>query len=413
MSYRIFLEGPAYEDMKHSLETAFGERASVARLMRNADVLVYMDFKERLTDLERWLHRTKPFLATKTRLVCMPNLSLRSRRHLKDHPFHYLQLPSLDVFAIVGRILGELHVLNEETPEVPYLIGRSPGLLNVLKRLAQVAGVQDPILLEGESGTGKELLTQYVHEQRGQGELVAYNCAGLTAANVEEVLQGQGKAQGLYQLAAGGTCFLDEIGNMDDGGQANILRLIDNPNQSRLVFATGLNMKVALEDGSFRQELYHRISNCHIQIPPLRERSEDIPLLVNHIIDTFNAEQKSAIQRPLSYNPFYAYSWPGNIRQLQVVTRSALREMDGARDPLDEILIKNAITQAQEHIQGAENRDIPFYRGEDSWENLHDRALRIYLEDALNRYPGITPETLSLIGKGKTWVYKQVKKFEL
>ncbi|MFP4163799.1 MAG: sigma-54-dependent transcriptional regulator [Chitinispirillaceae bacterium] len=235
-------------------------------------------------------------------------------------------------------------------------IGDTPELEKIRELTCAVAESRSTILITGESGTGKELIARSIHYQspRAQGPFVKINCAALPEGLIESELFGhekgaftgavKGKA-GKFETASGGTLLLDEIGEMPFSAQAKLLRALqereiqkvggDDPIEIdvRIVATTNRELEEEIQNGRFREDLYYRLNVFHVDLPPLRERKEDIPMLVEHFIAKFNDENGFRVEgyAPECEEALTSYSWPGNIRELEnaveravVLTRSGL-----------------------------------------------------------------------------------------
>ena len=231
-------------------------------------------------------------------------------------------------------------------PNADGLVGRSPAFVAALAAVQRVAASMLPVLLLGESGTGKELFASAVHEasERAAGPFVVVDCAGLTETLFESELFGYEKGaftgavarkKGLVETAEGGTLFLDEIGDVPLGMQVKLLRLIESGTfrrvgsvetqkaDFRLVAATHKPLREMVADGRFRQDFYYRISAFPIQLPPLRERPDDIPMLVDSFLQRGAAGRNRVSVEPAALARLKTYSWPGNIRELRNVVERA------------------------------------------------------------------------------------------
>lgn len=229
------------------------------------------------------------------------------------------------------------------------IVGRSAALRETLERVRQVADTDAPVLLLGETGTGKELLARglHTHGPRRDRPFIAVNCAALPATLIESELFGYEKGAftgatqakpGRFELADRGTLLLDEVGDLDPSLQTKLLRVLENGEIQRLgatvtrkvhvrvIAATNRNLQRDLREGRFRPDLYYRLAVFPIQVPPLRQRLEDIPLLVWHFIESRNR----ALNRTITKIPkpamaaLQAYDWPGNVRELQNVIERAM-----------------------------------------------------------------------------------------
>jgi transcriptional regulator with PAS, ATPase and Fis domain len=241
-------------------------------------------------------------------------------------------------------MITEYIVLKEELAErrgAPRIIGEDAALRRVSQQLHRAAATDATVLLEGESGTGKELFARALHvlSPRSEGPFVAINCAAIPEHLLESELFGYekgaftGAAQrkpGRFELAHRGTLFLDEIGDLSLALQAKILRAIEakafervGGTQSlrvdvRVVAATNRNLKQRVSERQFREDLYFRLSVFPIQIPPLRERGDDVLMLARHFVDRFCRDlNKKLTLAPAAIEDLKAYSWPGNVRELQ------------------------------------------------------------------------------------------------
>jgi two-component system, NtrC family, response regulator AtoC len=236
-----------------------------------------------------------------------------------------------------------------QVPGGPAIVGRHPRLRAALKLLRRVAPTDSTVLLTGESGTGKELFAQTLHalSQRATGPFVAVNCAALPASLMENELFGHEKGAftgadrqhaGRFELAEGGTLFLDEIGELEMGVQAKVLRVLDEGGYERvgggetrranvrIVAATNRPLQRMVDDGTFRADLYFRLEVFPVDLPPLRERASDIPLLARHLIERIAHRHQRATPlldaegaALLEHHP-----WRGNVRELANVLERAV-----------------------------------------------------------------------------------------
>jgi transcriptional regulator with GAF, ATPase, and Fis domain len=247
------------------------------------------------------------------------------------------------------------------------IVGQSPALLEVLAKVAQVAPTPSAVLLLGETGTGKELLAHAIHDRspRRHGPLITVSCAALPPTLIETELFGHekgaftgatGARAGRFELAHGGTLFLDEIGELPLELQAKLLRVLQHGEfervgsgrpravDVRIVAATHRDLGQAMTDGRFREDLYFRLSVFPIEVPPLRARREDIPLLVWACITRRQAQLGRAIERvpKRAMDALRAYAWPGNVRELENVIERALILSTGPTLRLEEPLGRSA-----------------------------------------------------------------------
>ena len=245
------------------------------------------------------------------------------------------------------------------------IVGSSDGLRRVLAQVAKVARTDSTVLILGETGTGKELIARAIHARSGRANraFIRVNCAALPAALVASELFGHEKGAftgavqrrlGRFESADGGTIFLDEIGDLPMETQIMLLRVLQEREfervgstrpvsvDVRVLAATNRDLKAAVAAGSFREDLFYRLSVFPLQIPPLRERQDDIPPLVEYLIARYASKTgkiiKKADQKTLE--AFRAYEWPGNVRELQNVVERAVILCDGDTLSVDEAWLK-------------------------------------------------------------------------
>ena len=281
---------------------------------------------------------------------------------LRGGAYDFISKPiSLEELRVTLRNAIEARQLRREVAQVrkerarefnfSQIVGESPTMKKMLSLAAKVAESEvSSVLLQGESGTGKDLVAKAIHygSQRAEGPFVAINCAALPATLIESELFGYEKGaftdakarkEGLFEQAEGGTLLLDEIGELELSLQAKLLRVLeegafrrvgglkDIPLDVRVLAASNRDLKAESEAGRFRLDLYYRLSIIQIDIPPLRERGDDVLLLSQHYIDTLGARLRRNKVTGLSdevQEVFRSYDWPGNVRELRNVIERAL-----------------------------------------------------------------------------------------
>ncbi len=280
--------------------------------------------------------------------------------------FDYLTKP-FDVDAIVRvvrRALEQRRLVEENKSlrarvKQQELVGRSAAILEIYKQVARAAATSVPVLITGETGTGKEQVARSLHQrsQRSTGRFVAVDCGAIAESLMESELFGHargaftgasGARRGLFEEATGGTMFLDEIGDIGPKIQSQLLRALQEGEirrvgestpvkvDVRVVAATNKDLKALVAEGKFREDLLYRLDVVHLHLPPLRERREDIPALVEH----FAAIHARGGARPVvtdeAMGRLVAYDWPGNVRQLEnVVARALALNGTGVLGPAD------------------------------------------------------------------------------
>ena len=256
------------------------------------------------------------------------------------------------------RLRKEVHQMRRErTREFSFdqIIGESLAMKKMMQLARKVAESEaSSVLLQGESGTGKDLVAKAIHygSRRAEAPFVAINCAAIPATLIESELFGyekgaftdaKGRKEGLFEQAEGGTIFLDEIGELELGLQAKLLRVLeegafrrvgglkDLPLDVRVIAASNRDLKTESEAGRFRLDLYYRLSVIQIDLPPLRERGDDVLLLTDHYIKSFNEKLRKQIHglSPEVARIFRHYSWPGNVRELRNVIERVMILEDG------------------------------------------------------------------------------------
>ena len=240
------------------------------------------------------------------------------------------------------NLATENKVLKKAVKLQNQMIGESTPMLEVKDMIEKVAPTNARVLITGENGTGKELVARQLHEfsTRNHGPFIEVNCAAIPSELIESQLFGHEKGaftsaikqrKGDFELADGGTLFLDEIGDMSLSAQAKVLRALQEnkitrvggekeiPVNVRILAATNKNLKAEIEKGNFREDLYHRLSVIVIQVPPLRERKDDIPLLVGNFLENIAQDMGKPVPSfdPEAMEALKNYQWTGNIRELR------------------------------------------------------------------------------------------------
>ena len=269
-------------------------------------------------------------------------------------PMNLAELNKIVARALSQRALGrhsqnQASAQDEQPTQLGKIIGKSPAMLEVYKTVARVAPTKSTVLILGESGTGKELIARAIHEHspRADKPFVAVDCGALTETILESELFGHMRGsftgafadkKGVFEEAQGGTCFLDEIGGISPNLQARLLRVLQEheirrvggkdwlPVDVRVVAATNQNLSEGVAKGSFRQDLYYRLDVITIQLPPLRERTDDIPLLAQHFLKYYGQQSGKPIPAfsDKAMELLCSYPWPGNIRELENAVEQAV-----------------------------------------------------------------------------------------
>jgi transcriptional regulator with PAS, ATPase and Fis domain len=308
------------------------------------------------------------------------------------------------------------------------LIGRAPRFRQMLQFVGRVAATETSVLLLGETGTGKEMVARLVHEgsRRASAPFVAVDCSGLTETLFESELFGHEKGAftgasvrklGLVEAASGGTLFLDEVGDIPLAQQVKLLRLIESGTYRRvggvaplradfrLVAATHRDLRKMVLDGRFRSDLYYRISAYPVQVPTLRERREDIPLLAESLLSRLHPGRRFIISEA-ARRALVAYDYPGNVRELRNIVERASLLGDG--DRIEPGQLPPEVTAALSAVGApAEGAD-----GAPAGRALQT-AERDALAHALSRHTGSRRELATALGLSERTLYRKLRNFGL
>lgn len=277
-------------------------------------------------------------------------------------------LAMVDKYKDQNQIYQENKELQRELSELKSknyyskIIGKSAAVEKLMEKAVKVADSNLSVLINGESGVGKQLVAEAIHKNspRRDGPFVDVHCASYNSNLLEDELFGHEKGaftgavarkKGVFERADGGTLFLDEIGEISPDVQVKLLKVLEEKRferlggeesvrvDFRLVSATNKNLAEMVEKGTFRQDLYYRINGITLQVPPLRERKEDLPLLAMSFIQKFNAENGKHVEglSKAAKNAIYNYDWPGNIREMQNCLSSAVVMSQGKLIQLDDL----------------------------------------------------------------------------
>jgi len=302
------------------------------------------------------------------------------------------------------------------------IIGKSPAIAKLSKLIHKVADSHANVLIEGESGTGKELVAKAIHaaSPRADGVFLGENCAALSESLIESELFGHVRGaftgaerdrRGLFALADKGTLFLDEVGDMSARIQAKLLRVLQEGEfrplggrelmrtDLRIISATNRDLQGLVEAGGFRGDLYYRLNVVGLKLPPLRERVEDIPLLVEHFLERMRGGPPRGISRE-ALEMLARYPWPGNVRELQNVVERAAVMAAGSVIGVD-ALPDNVIDYALAERSG------PY---PDGGAKPHEMVM---IEKALIKFRGDKSKTARFIGWNRPKLYRRMQRFSI
>ncbi len=312
------------------------------------------------------------------------------------------------------------------------LVGKSPKMLQVFQLIAQVAPSRSTILVVGESGTGKELVAKALHQNstRRDKPFIVVNSGSLPHELLESNLFGHVKGaftgavyakKGLFELADKGTLFFDEIGNIPLETQSKLLRVMQEREFMRLggvetlkvdvrvVAATNIDLHRAVDDGRFREDLYYRLNVIAIQLPPLRQRKEDVPALVQHFVDKYAQENAKAIEgiAPEVLQILMDYDWPGNVRELEnVIERGVVLTSNGSI----------GLDLVPDHVRSSPSFHIPPVAVPPEGINLREVIASFekrLIESTLESTGGVQKDAARLLGLKPTTLNEMIKRHSI
>lgn len=333
----------------------------------------------------------------------------------------------------VQTLTKEVHQIKKKLPKVQEIIGESKSISRIKSMIDKVAPTQSRVLITGENGTGKELVATWIHEKssRSSGPFVEVNCAAIPSELIESELFGHEEGAftganeqriGKFEQADGGTLFLDEIGDMPLDAQAKVLRALQESkitrvggNESisvdvRILAATNKNLEEEIEEGNFREDLFHRISVIPIHVPSLRERKEDIPLIAEGCLKKLKVNDISFSSVSFSEDGLKALEsrdWSGNVRELQnAVERLGILS---PTDKIDEEAV-NSVLKPQKagskHLQSlAEEAD--------DFQDFKEAAERLFLVQQLEKNDWNISQTAEAVGIQRSHIYNKMKKYKI
>ncbi len=417
-----------------------GERA-VAKAREEKPEVVLLDMKMPGMDGIETLRQIRDFdkessIIILTAYGTMENVVKAMRLGAYDYiskPFHLEKLKSLIKESLEIKVLAR-EVPWPEKPGERYkfenIVGKNPKMFEVYKKIGKVVDSKATVLIRGETGTGKELVARATHFGGilKDGPFIPVDCASLPKDLLESELFGHEKGAftgaiakklGKFERASGGTLFLDEVGNLDLATQAKLLRALQEKEiqrvggiepiqiEVRIIAATHRDLKETVREGSFREDLYYRLNVVLIHLPPLRERKDDIPLLVECFLHRYRSESKGKPKYvPLkTLNLLVRYSWPGNVRELENVIQRVIVMGKG-----NAILPQDLPLKIQK-ISDLSYPTIPFDRLslEESIAQLEKKLIK----DALKETGWVQIKAARLLGVSRRIIEYKMKKYEI
>lgn len=355
---------------------------------------------------------------------------------MRDGAYDFLTKPlNLDQLGMIVRRalesrelkLRHTQLLKEvsSSRQLDGIIGKSAEMRRLLTMVRKVADTRASVLITGESGVGKEVIADALHalSSRHDHACIKVHCAALSETLLESELFGHEKGaftgadslhKGRFELAHGGTIFLDEIGEINQSVQIKLLRVLQEKQfervggsqtievDVRVIAATNRNLEEEVKAGRFREDLYYRLNVIHLEVPPLRERKDDIPLLISAFLDEFNAENGGKIAgiSAAARAAMYQYDWPGNIRELRNCVESAVVMASGTEIALEDL--PPTVSRASR----AETISVPV-------GITLEAAERLIIEENLAANKGNKSRTADVLGIGRKTLHRKLAEYGL
>jgi DNA-binding NtrC family response regulator len=332
----------------------------------------------------------------------------------------------LDINGLVQEI-EKIQSVKQDIPcytDKARILTRNPEMERILTLVEKAAPTEATVLITGESGTGKELIANILHQQstRSSEQLVKINCAAIPETLLESEMFGHEKGaftdakeqkQGYFEVATGGSIFLDEIGDMSLHTQAKMLRVLQEKQFTRLggsktlhtdcriIAATNKDIDELIHNNSFREDLYYRLSVIHLHLPPLRERKEDIPFIARHFLEEFSARYGKAITgfTPEVEHFLTRHDWPGNIRELKNIIERGVIFSSGTKLDFDTLP-----DHYKHHTSPLESEELP---------SMYQNSARDVIKEALKRSGGVKSEAAKLLNINRKTLYNRMKKLKI
>ena len=421
----------------YNVSTADCGEAALEQCDRESYDLVLLDLKMPGMGGIKTLSRLKEMDPGITILIMTGYPSIETAvRAIKLGAYDYITKPfTPDALRFaINRALERKHLIVENQHlrhqlkaknETDVIIGQSQAMRNIYELVRRTAPTDSTVLITGESGTGKELIARAIHNYslRDEKEFITVDCSALVETLLESELFGHVKGSftgaiqakyGSFELANGGTFFFDEIGNLSLDIQAKLLRVIQEKEikpvgsertikvDVRIIAATNKDLRQAIAKKTFREDLYYRLNVVPIHISPLRERKEDIPLLVHHLLKKFNRKRETPITRvePETMKLLVGHEWPGNVRELENAIERALILEDG------DTLLPRCFPWFVEHKQVKAMTPTGKVYSLEALEKEH-------IKRVLKETKGHRGQTASLLGIDRKTLYQKIKKYRL
>ncbi len=429
-SLSIWLEEDGYE----VLAVESGKRA-LEEITKKGWSLLLVDLKMPEMDGLQFLAEVKKILPDIPIIIMTAYATVETAvKAIKDGAYDYLMKPfePEEISMTIKKIMKQqeleqenIYLKKELAKQFQFqeLISKNKRMHDIFELVKTVAKTNTTVLIHGESGTGKELIARAIHAEslRKDGPFITVSCASLTETLLENELFGHERGaftgatstvKGRFELSDGGTLFLDEIGDISLKLQMDLLRVIETKEFTRLggtipvktdvriISATNKDLIKAIEENKFREDLYYRLNVITIELPPLKERPEDIPLLVQHMIEKFNIETNKRVERvdEEAMAILMQYHWPGNIRELKnVIERSVVLARDNIITKKE---IGNCIRLEPDKLEKSEDMSLTNVEKKHIYKVLMDNGWNI-------------SKSADILGIDRTTLYKKIKEYEL
>jgi two-component system nitrogen regulation response regulator NtrX len=333
-----------------------------------------------------------------------------------------------------GRLRDENRTLKRAVEARHQMVGESPAVREIWDKIKRAAPTTATVLLLGESGSGKELVARAIHRNslRSRDRFVQVNCAAIPEELIESELFGHEKGSftgatekqiGKFEQADRGTIFLDEVGDMSPKTQAKVLRVLQEGEVERLgsartikvdvrvIAATNKDLEAEIEKGTFREDLYFRLSVIPIRVPPLRDRREDIPVLVRHFVDLFSRENNRRPQRftPAALDFMKNARWKGNVRELRNTVERLLIMTPGDTIDVDDL---REVVRVEKQAPAAEAASSP-HIAPGTLKEFKESAERKFLVEKLREHAWNISKTAEVIGTPRSNLYKKLEQYAI
>ncbi|MFW5876181.1 MAG: sigma-54-dependent transcriptional regulator [Myxococcota bacterium] len=424
---------------EHEVEEAGDGDTACERVVAESYDIVLTDLKMGATDgmdVLRHVRESSPL--TEVMVMTAYGTVESAVEAMREGAYDYIQKPFTEEELLVKvqkalekrQLAGEVSAMAADFRERYHfdnIIGRSAAIRDVLGRIVRIAPTDATVLITGESGTGKELVARAIHanSRRSDRPFVSVNCAAITETLLESELFGHARGaftgamssrKGLFEEANGGTFFFDEISETPPSFQAKLLRAIQEgeirrlgENRSiqvdvRIIAATNQNLQEAIAQKTFREDLYYRLNVARFILPPLRERREDIPLLVDHFLEKYGRKMRRRVRMGEGVLDYLTrYDYPGNIRELEnLIEQGVALSVEG------EISLDDIIPPERRDAQ----KPSPA-RSARSLQDVVDEAERQAIEDVLREVDGSKEKAAEVLGLSSTTLWRKMKRLNV